>query len=163
MQCVAIVTSSSDAKLQRLRDLGARHLINYKKTPDWADEVLKITGGLGADVIVESGGPGTMDQSLKAVAEGGTISAIGVLTGITDDKPRMAMSLSLINRNAAIKGINIGPRDRTEEMISLYTSTEIHPVIDRTFGLQDAKAALKYVRDGSHFGKVVIKIASCHE
>ena len=159
LRAAGIITSSSDAKLQRAKALGAQHLINYKSTPDWANEVLKITGGRGADVVVETGGPGTMDQSLRAVAEGGTISAVGVLTGITDDKSKMTANLSLINRNAALKGINIGPRDRTEEMLSLYASKEIRPVVDRTFSFVEAKEALNYVKEGSHFGKVVIKVA----
>ena len=100
-----------------------------------------------------------MDQSLRAVAEGGNISAVGVLTGVTDEKNRMAVSLSLINRNATLKGINIGPRDRIEEMLSLYASEQIHPVIGRTFEFDETKAALNYIKDGSHFGKVVIKVA----
>lgn len=145
--------------MKRAKDLGAQHLINYKTTPEWADEVLNMTGGLGADVVVETGGPGTIAQSVKAVAEGGIISAVGVLTGITNNKSKMAVNLSLINRNSALKGINIGPRDRTDEMLSLYTSKEIHPVIDRTFGFLEVKDALNYVKNGSHFGKVVIKVA----
>lgn len=134
-------------------------MINYRLTPNWAEEVLEITKGVGADIVIETGGPGTIAQSLQAVAEGGIISAVGVLTGIADDKSKTAVSLSLINRNAALKGINIGPRDRTEEMLSLYTSEEIHPVIDRTFSFLEVKEALNYVKNGSHFGKVVIKVA----
>lgn len=153
-----IITSSSDAKLQQAVELGADHTINYKATPDWAQEVLKLTGGIGADIIVETGGPATMDQSLQAVAEGGCISAVGVLTGVTDDKPRTAVGLSLISRNATLKGINVGPRDRMEEMLRLYETEQIHPVIDQTFDFSEADAALTRVKNGSHLGKVVIKV-----
>lgn len=155
----AIITSSSDAKLQQAHELGADHVINYRRTPDWATEVLRLTNGRGADIIVKTGGPATMDQSLRAVAEGGTISAIGVLTGVIDDKPGTAIGLSLISRNAAIKGINVGPRDRTEEMLRQYASERVRPVIDRAFDFTDAKAAFNYMKEGSHFGKIVVKVS----
>lgn len=99
-----------------------------------------------------------MQQSLQAVAEGGIISAVGVLTGVTDEKPQTTIGLSLINRNIALKGINIGPKDRVEEMLDVYASHQIHPVIDRVFDFDEAKSALQYVKDGKHFGKVVIKV-----
>ncbi|CAH0055811.1 unnamed protein product [Clonostachys solani] len=153
-----IVTSSSDEKLLKAQELGATYTVNYKKIPDWADEVLKLTQGKGADIIVETGGPETMPQSVRAVAEGGIISAVGVLTGMTEDKPQPAVGLSLINRNAALKGINIGPRDRVEEMMRLYEQKEIHPIIDRVFGFDEARDAITYVKEGSHFGKVVIRV-----
>ncbi|CAG9950153.1 unnamed protein product [Clonostachys rosea f. rosea IK726] len=132
--------------------------INYNTTPEWADEVLNLTQGKGADIIVETGGPETMPQSVRAVAEGGVISAVGVLTGMTEEKPQLAIGLSLINRNAVLKGINIGPRDRVEEMMRLYQQEDIHPIINRCFKFDGAKDALTYMKDGFHFGKVVIKV-----
>lgn len=154
----AIITSSSDAKLQRAKDLGATHGINYKTTPDWAAQVLQLTQGQGADLVIETGGPATLSQSIRAVAEGGVISAVGILTGASGDAAQMAVSLELITRNAALKGINIGPKDRVEEMVALYEEREIRPVIDQVFGFGEVKEAMKYVKDGSHFGKVVIKV-----
>ncbi|CAG9951409.1 unnamed protein product [Clonostachys rosea f. rosea IK726] len=145
-----IVTSSSDEKLLKAQELGATHT--------WADEVLNLTQGKGADIIVETGGPETMPQSVRAVAEGGVISAVGVLTGMTEEKPQLAIGLSLINRNAVLKGINIGPRDRVEEMMRLYQQEDIHPIINRCFKFDGAKDALTYMKDGFHFGKVVIKV-----
>ncbi|KAF4959117.1 hypothetical protein FSARC_10830 [Fusarium sarcochroum] len=153
-----IITSSSDDKLQRARELGANHTLNYRTHPNWADEVLRLTNGKGVDIVVETGGPVTMQQSLKAVAEGGTIAAVGVLTGMTESEGQIATGLSLINRNATLKGINIGPKDRAEEMLDMYRARQIHPEIDRTFGFDQAKEALRYVRDGKHFGKVVIRV-----
>lgn len=155
---LAIVTSSSDEKLLKAQELGATHTVNYNKTPEWADEVLKLTQGKGADIIVETGGPETMPQSVRAVAEGGVISAVGVLTGMTEEKPQLAIGLSLINRNAVLKGINIGPRDRVEEMMRLYQPEDMHPIINRVFKFDEAKDALTYMKDGFHFGKVVIKV-----
>ncbi|CAG9944525.1 unnamed protein product [Clonostachys rosea f. rosea IK726] len=153
-----IVTSSSDEKLLKAQELGATHTVNYNTTPEWADEVLNLTQGKGADIIVETGGPETMPQSVRAVAEGGVISAVGVLTGMTEEKPQLAIGLSLINRNAVLKGINIGPRDRVEEMMRLYQQEDIHPIINRCFKFDGAKDALTYMKDGFHFGKVVIKV-----
>ncbi|KAI0145557.1 putative alcohol dehydrogenase [Xylariaceae sp. FL1272] len=155
-----IITSSSDGKLQRAKELGADYTINYKTTPDWSSEVLRITQGAGADIIFETGGAATMDQSLICVAEGGNISAVGMLSGLVDEgKPKATVSIRLISRNATLKGINVGPRDRMEEMIrSVYEEVQTHPVIDRTFEFSEAKEALKYMYRGSHFGKVVIKV-----
>ncbi|KAF4472171.1 alcohol dehydrogenase [Fusarium albosuccineum] len=154
----AVITSSSEDKLQRARQLGAQHTINYQTTPSWADEALRLTNGKGVDVIVETGGPATMQQSLKAVAEGGSISAVGVLTGLTEITGQTPIGLSLINRNATLRGINIGPKDRVEEMLDEYCKKRIHPVIDRQFGFDQVKEAFDYVRGGKHFGKVVINV-----
>ncbi|OAA62574.1 Alcohol dehydrogenase superfamily, zinc-type [Niveomyces insectorum RCEF 264] len=159
-----IVTSSSDAKLQRAQALGADYTINYKTTPNWDAEVLTLTNGKGADVVFETGGPATMDRSLRAVAEGGNISAIGILSGgLQDDgttKPhQQSVSMGLIRRNATLKGINVGPHDRVEEMLRfVYGQAQIHPVIGRTFAFAEAKEALAYMHRGLHFGKVVINV-----
>ncbi|KAJ3538044.1 hypothetical protein NM208_g3322 [Fusarium decemcellulare] len=155
---VSVITSSSEDKLQRARELGAQQTINYHTTPSWADEALRLTDGKGVDVIVETGGPATMQQSLKAVAEGGSISAVGVLTGLTEITGQTPIGLSLINRNATLRGINIGPKDRVEEMLEEYCMKRIHPVIDRQFGFDQVKEAFDYVRGGKHFGKVVINV-----
>ncbi|KAI0535841.1 putative alcohol dehydrogenase [Xylaria digitata] len=153
-----IITSSSDEKLAKAKDLGANYTINYTKSPDWDAEVLRLTKGQGADIILETGGPGTMDRSLNCVAYGGTISAIGILTGSTEDgKSQLSTGMRLIQRNATLKGINVGPKDRAEEMIAFYETARIRPIIDRVFEFSDALEALRYVRSGSHIGKVVIK------
>ncbi|KAI1279235.1 putative alcohol dehydrogenase [Xylaria sp. FL0933] len=154
-----IITSSSDAKLQKAKGLGADYTVNYSKVPDWDAEVLRLTHGEGADIILETGGPGTMDCSLNCVACGGTVNAIGVLTGSTEQgKSQLSTGMRLIQRNATLKGINVGPRDRAEEMMTLYEAAQIHPVIDHVFEFSDALEALRYMDSGSHFGKVVIKV-----
>jgi NADPH:quinone reductase-like Zn-dependent oxidoreductase len=102
-----------------------------------------------------------MEQSIRCVAAGGNINAIGVLSGTTDQGSGagQAIALSLIRKNATLKGINVGPKDRTEEMIKIvYGPNEISPVIDRVFGFEEAKEALDYLYGGSHLGKVIIRV-----
>ncbi|EED24228.1 alcohol dehydrogenase, putative [Talaromyces stipitatus ATCC 10500] len=157
-----IITSSSAAKLERARQLGADYTINYKTNPDWATEVLNITSGKGADIIFETGGPATMEHSIRCIAAGGNISAIGVLSGTTSnaESAGQAIALSLIRKNATLKGINVGPKDRIEEMIrTVYVERfEVRPVIDRVFGFEEAREALEYMYGGSHLGKVIMKV-----
>ena len=106
-----------------------------------------------------------MDQSLRAVSEGGNISAVGILTAgsnsdssETNKSQTSSVGLQLISRNAAIKGINIGPKDRTEEMLAFYTDHRLHPQVGKTFAFEDAAAALESLKSGDHFGKVVIAV-----
>ncbi|KAI0514647.1 putative alcohol dehydrogenase [Xylaria bambusicola] len=156
-----IVTSSSNSKLEKARALGANYVINYKTNPNWDNEVLRLTNGRGADVIVETGGPGTMNKSLCCVAHGGTVSAVGILTGLMEEggENQIAVGMRLIQRNASLKGINIGPRDRVEEMMRLvYEENSVRPIVDRIFGFADVKAALEHLQMGSHLGKVVIRV-----
>ena len=97
-----IATSKSDKKLERARELGAWKTINYVKTPDWAERVLELTGGSGVDHVVEVGGLGTIDQSFKAARRGGTVSLIGVLTGLeTRVNPHPAMVKGLVSRGSS--------------------------------------------------------------
>ncbi|OTA96818.1 hypothetical protein M434DRAFT_392503 [Hypoxylon sp. CO27-5] len=154
-----IVTSSSDAKLDRARKLGADHTINYKTTPEWQDKVLELTGGRGADVIFEIGGAQTLEKSFSCVAYGGLISCIGYLSG-KEDAPdsRINTNVLALRRNVTLKGILNGPKDRFEEMLEFYDAKQIHPVIDRVFEFEQAKDALKYLFSSSHFGKVVVKV-----
>ncbi|KAI6093163.1 alcohol dehydrogenase [Hypoxylon rubiginosum] len=156
----AIVTSSSDAKLDRARKLGADHTINYKTTPAWQDKVLELTGGKGADVIFETGGAETLEKSFSCVAYGGLISSIGYLSG-KEDAPgaRINANVLALRRNVTLKGMLNGPKERFEEMLGLYSRKQIHPVVDREFEFGQAKDALKYLVGGLHFGKVVVKVA----
>ena len=77
-----IITSSSDKKLEVAKKLGAKHLINYKTTPNWAEEVLQLTGGRGVDHVIEVGGAGTLMQSATAIRNAGNLSVVGFLTGV---------------------------------------------------------------------------------
>ncbi len=151
-----IITSSDDAKLARAKTLGADHGINYRTHPDWEREVLALTGGKGVDVVIEVGGPGTLERSLISVRTGGRIAYIGVLTGLgAQSNPVM-----LIPRAASIHGIFVGSRAMFAAMLDAIETHRIKPVIDRQFAFAEAPAALAHMRSGTHFGKIVIRVGS---
>jgi len=148
-----IIISSSDDKLKKAGALGADEGINYKNSPEWGKAVKKLTGGKGVDHIVEVGGEKTLPQSLRAIRPGGTISMIGVLSGIN-----MGVSLGLIvTRNVRLQGITVGHRDSFEAMTRAMRQHPIKPVIDRVFPFEELKEAMEYLRQGKHFGKICIR------
>jgi len=151
----AWITSSSDAKLERARSLGAAGGINYRNTPEWAKALLAATDGVGAHHILEVGGSGTLAQSLAAVGAQGHIALIGGLAGFGGDIPAVA----LIGRNASVSGITVGSRADFEAMNQFIAQHHLQPVIDRTFDYGDAAAAYAHMESGSHFGKIVIRHA----
>ena len=156
-----IVTSSSDEKLKRAKEeLGADFVINYKTTPNWEEKVMEITkANDGADIILETGGAGTLYKALDCIAFGGLISCIGYTSGKEDEEgSRMNLNLLALRRNVTLKGIINGPRDRFEEMCEFYERHQIRPVVDKVFGFEQGGEAIKYLRSGSHFGKVVVKV-----
>ncbi|HSE99217.1 MAG TPA: NAD(P)-dependent alcohol dehydrogenase [Blastocatellia bacterium] len=149
-----IVTSSSDEKLKRARELGASHTINYKTTPDWEKQVREITGGVGVDHIVEVGGAGTFAKSLRAIRIGGHISLIGNLSGNVAD-----VSLtSILMQNIRVQGLLVGNREMFEAMNRAIELHQLRPVIDQTFEFERAVEAFTYMESGSHFGKICIRI-----
>lgn len=149
-----ILTSSDDAKLARARDLGADETINYRTTPEWQQEVLAHTGGRGVDHAVEVGGPGTLNKTLECLRFGGSISLMGVLTGLSDP---VATSL-ILHKNIRIQGTYVGSVAMFEDMNRAIALHQTKPVIDRVFDFQNAAEALGYLESGRHFGKVVIKV-----
>lgn len=149
-----IVTSSSYAKLERARALGAWGLVNYRETPDWDQQVLAMTDGHGADFILELGGPDTYDRSIRAVAPGGRIAQIGVLTGF-NARPDIQ---SLQFKNATIDGVCVGSAAQLARLNAFLAKHAIRPVIDRVFEFEQAEQAYAHLRSGAHFGKVVIAI-----
>lgn len=147
-----ICTSSSDAKLERARSLGADETINYVRSPDWQDEVRRLTGKAGVDLVVEVGGAGTLGRSMQAVRAGGCIAVIGVLTGRAEVDPTM-----ILFRRLCLQGILVGSRAMTEAMIRAIGTLSLRPVIDhRRFGFDEVRAALEHLKSGGHFGKVVV-------
>lgn len=147
-----IVTSSSDEKLARVKDMGATETINYKTTPDWEKAVLELTGGNGVDVVVEVGGAGTLEKSVESVRVGGTISLVGVLTGGKIDPT------AIMRKSVKLQGIYVGPRDMFSRLNAALTHNEIHPVIEDVFSFEDALEAYKLMESGKHFGKIVISL-----
>jgi NADPH:quinone reductase-like Zn-dependent oxidoreductase len=151
-----IATSSSDAKLEKLKALGADHVINYKDTPEWGAAAKALTGGKGVDEIVEIGGPGTLAQSIAAARIGGHISLIGVLTGMTGEVPTAA----LFSANITLSGITVGSHAQQKNMVAAIEANDIHPVIDKTFPLEDLGKAFAYQASQGHFGKIVVTCQS---
>jgi NADPH:quinone reductase-like Zn-dependent oxidoreductase len=149
-----ISTSSSDAKLERMKALGADHIINYKQEPEWGRAATSMTEGHGVDVVVEVGGPGTMAQSLQAVCIGGHISLIGVLTGWAGEVPTAVA----MGKNVAIKGITVGSRQDQEDMIEALETSGIKPIIDSQFPLAEIAGAFAHQASQKHFGKICLDI-----
>jgi NADPH:quinone reductase-like Zn-dependent oxidoreductase len=149
-----IVTSSSDEKLERAKTLGAEIAINYASTPEWGQAVLDLTDGRGADFVVELGGTGTLGQSMTAVAQGGTIVLIGVLTGM-DNAPSPH---ALMRKRATLRGLLVGNRGMFEDLNRAIDATGIKPVIDKVFPFEQAADAYRYQASAKLFGKVVITV-----
>ncbi|KAF8831762.1 hypothetical protein HHX47_DHR1001233 [Lentinula edodes] len=152
-----IVTSSSDEKLQIATNLGAHHVVNYKTTPNWHEEILELTGGRGADHILEVGGPDSLEKSLKAVRMAGWVHAIGVIGGGTPTEVMMPT----IQKACFIRGIQIGSIAQFKDMnrlLSLHPEVT-RPVIDKVFPFEEALKAYEYLESQAHVGKVVIKVA----
>jgi NADPH:quinone reductase-like Zn-dependent oxidoreductase len=148
-----IITSSSDEKIARAKSLGAWAAVNYRGEADWAARVMELTGGRGADHIIEVGGPRSFAQSLRAVARGGQINVIGYLGG-TDGA---IDPLDIFRRQARVRGIPVGSRDSFETLVRAIEVNDIRPVIDREFAWTDTAQALAYLERGAHFGKVVLR------
>lgn len=147
-----IATSSSDEKLERVRQLGVDEVINYKTTPDWDKEVWQLTKGVGVDHVVEVGGAGTLNKSLRAVRFGGRVSLIGVLTGVSGE----ISTASILHKNIRIQGIYVGSREMFEDMNRAIELHQMKPVIDRVFPFEQAREALTYMESGAHFGKICL-------
>jgi NADPH:quinone reductase-like Zn-dependent oxidoreductase len=148
-----IITSSSDAKLERARALGADATINYRTTPEWNREVRKLTGGRGADLIVELGGAKTLEESLKAIRGGGTLAMIGVLSGGLAE-----LNLGrVVTTSVRLQGIAVGSRDMFEAMVRAIDQHRLVPVIvERRYGFDAAGEAVRAIAEGQHFGKIAI-------
>jgi NADPH:quinone reductase-like Zn-dependent oxidoreductase len=147
-----VVTSSSDQKLARAKELGAAHGVNYKSTPEWDKALVAWTGG-GVDHVVEVGGPGTLAQSLRAIRIGGKITLIGVLSGAAEINPMLIFA-----RRANVQGISVGSMQMFEAMNRAIATSGLKPVVDEVFAFDDAPAAYRHLQAARHFGKVVISV-----
>ena len=148
-----IATSSSNAKLEKLKALGADHLINYKDEPEWGKKAFELSGG-GVHEVVEIGGPETLTQSIAACRVGGHISLIGVLTGVSGEVPTAAF----FSKNLTMSGITVGSRAHQEDMIAAIDANGIKPVLDKDFPLSELAAAFAHQASQQHFGKITISI-----
>lgn len=153
MGATVFVTSSSDEKLQRARTLGADHTINYRHHPDWGTRVREMAGGVGVDHVIEVGGPGTLGQSIAAVAIGGHIALIGVLTGRAGE----VATAQLMAKQARLHGLIVGSRKHQMDFVRGIDAAGIKPVIDRSFQLDEIADAFRYEASGQHFGKICLE------
>ena len=149
-----IATSSSGEKLERLRELGADETINYKEVAAWGPKVLELTGGRGADVVVEIGGAGSLDQSMLATRLGGHVAVIGVLTGISAP----VNTALLFSRNLRVQGLTVGSRAMQLDMIAAVEANCFRPVISDTFELAALAEAFRHQAANRHFGKIAVAI-----
>ncbi len=154
MGAKVIITSSSDEKLERARGQGADFGVNYRQNSNWADVVLDLTGGRGVDLTLETSGPGTLPQSIRATRIGGRIVLIGVLTGISGSIPTAA----IMGKQQTIHGITVGSKRHQTEMVSALNKMVFRPVIDGTYPLERIADALRVQESGQHFGKISIAI-----
>jgi len=148
-----VATSSSDAKIKKLYELGADHCVNYKKNSEWGNAVLDWTNGQGVDCVVDVGGPDTINHSLKACKVNGHISFIGILSGL-DGKLDM---INLLLKQIKIQGVLVGSRQHQLNMINAINQYQFKPVIDKVFPFESLIDAFKYQESNQHFGKICIQ------
>ena len=149
-----IATSSSAAKRSRLEQLGAKATIDYKEQPQWGDAVRAITADRGVDVVVEVGGAGTFNESVKALRFGGTMSLIGVLAGTQ----AAIDTYAIFQKNVRVHGIYVGSVAMFEDLVRGIEASWLEPIVDSAFAFGDARAAYEHLASGAHFGKVVIRV-----
>lgn len=149
-----IATSSSDEKLERLKALGADHLINYRKTANWGDVAREISGGRGVDHIVEVGGPATLNQSMLAARVGAHISVIGILTGLGGE---VSIVTALI-KQLRLQGLIVGNRTQQQAMVKAIDTNRMRPIVDKVFPLENIVEAFRYQESNKHFGKICLAI-----
>jgi NADPH:quinone reductase-like Zn-dependent oxidoreductase len=147
-----IATTSSEAKAERLRALGAEAVLRYDEDLRWGRAVRKLTGGV--DHVVEVGGAGTLSESLEAVRPGGTVSMIGVLSGVREP----LNVLPVLMKQVRVQGILVGHRQGFEAMNRAFDAARLQPVVDRVFSLEEVRAAFEHLAAGRHFGKVCVAL-----
>lgn len=149
-----VATSSSEAKIARLKALGADVTLNYKQVPDWGKKAREITGQ-GVDLVVEVGGVGTLNESIRATRIGGTIAFIGVLAGAPASELRLPL---MVMQQQRLQGVTVGSVDDLQALANALTLHQVKPVVDRVFPFSEAREAFHYMASGAHLGKVTIAI-----
>ncbi len=151
----AIVTSGSDEKLAIAADLGAAATINTARQAAWHGAVLEQTDGRGVDLVLEVGGPDTFTQSVRSVRFGGTIAAVGMVSGDSVCKPR-----HLIERALSVHGVRVGSRRMFQNLVAAIDEGGLVPLIDRVFGFDEPQAAYHRLAGVGHVGKLVIDVTA---
>jgi len=148
-----IITSSSDTKLERVKLLGATGTVNYRTNPEWQEDVLNLTEGVGVDHVLEVGGQQTLHRAIEALAFDGHVAIIGGLSGRADVIP-----LGPLPEGGSVTDIFVGSREDFEAMNEFLSEHQLRPVIDRVFSFEEAPAAYAYMASNSHLGKIVITL-----
>ncbi|KAK7416681.1 hypothetical protein QQX98_005007 [Neonectria punicea] len=153
-----IATTSSAEKAERLKRMGADHVLNYKEVQDWGEQAKALTpGGEGVDFVVEIGGGATFKQSLSAVKMDGLVSVVGLRAGV--NPAEQPVLLDMFFRFCTTRIAYVGPRSQFVEMNRAIEANDIKPVIDeQIFGLEEARDAFAYLESMKHFGKVCIEV-----
>ena len=156
--CTVIVTSSSDDKLKIARDTyGADHTINYKRTPSWGKEAVRLNNGQGVDFVVENGGSGTIKESFEAIKMGGKITVIGFLSA-AEQKDMPDVATLALGKGAVVRGITVGSKAMLEELLQFVASRKLAPPVDKVFKFDQALEAYHYLSKGGHIGKICIEM-----
>ncbi|MER5642366.1 NAD(P)-dependent alcohol dehydrogenase [Kitasatospora sp. NPDC002227] len=155
MGCRVLVTTSDPAKAGRLKALGADEVIDYTAVPEWSTAVRELTGGAGADLVVETVGARTLEQSMRSVALDGEVVLIGAGSGERYLKIEQA---TYARTMATLRRVFVGSRQDTEDLVRAVAGHGIHPVIDRGFDFTEARAAYEHYLGGRAFGKVVVEL-----
>jgi NADPH:quinone reductase-like Zn-dependent oxidoreductase len=146
-----IVTSSSDRKLARAKEMGATAVINYKTRPDWPKAVLELTDRLGADYVVDT--VGGLKEAIAAIGLGGTVAFVGLLIGMTSEVDLV----TFMGKCARVQAVDVGSREMFEAMNKAIAFQAMRPVVDRVFGFSELREALNYLTEARHFGKVCLR------
>ncbi|MGI3901142.1 MAG: zinc-dependent alcohol dehydrogenase family protein [Janthinobacterium lividum] len=149
-----MIISGSDEKLERARALGADEAINYAATPAWDGEMLRLTGGAGADLVIETVGPATFGRSLNAAAVNGTVMVVGFVSGMEVSVP----VLQVMTKRLRVFGSNTGSVESFAEALRAIGMAGIRPVVDRIFGFDEVPAAYAELSRAGHFGKLAIDL-----
>jgi NADPH:quinone reductase-like Zn-dependent oxidoreductase len=152
-QCNVITTAGNDWKIAKARELGADHVIDHYKEKI-SEEVHNITGKAGVDVVMEHIGPATWDESLRSLKPGGTLVTCGATTG-----PQVSMDLRFVYlRQFSIRGSFMGTMGELHQVLQHVFRGKLNPVVDRTFPLQEVRAAHEYMEESKMFGKIVLTL-----
>jgi NADPH:quinone reductase-like Zn-dependent oxidoreductase len=149
-----VATTSSEAKAQKLAELGADAIVNYSRERDWTKQARELAGG-PVDLVIDVGGADTLDASLRLVRPGGTIALIGVLSGA---KASITLPFAVMRR-VRLQGITCGPRESLEAMIRAVTVNGFDPCVSDHFAFADAPQAFRRMADNAHVGKIAIQTA----
>jgi len=152
-----VVVSRSEAKLIKALELGVDHGIDSTGTGDWGAAVRQLTGGDGAELVVDVGGSASLSQSLRAVRAGGTISFVGHTPSGGGSPPAPSL-VPIVMREVRVQGVLVGPRSSFEALVRFLETTDVHPIVDRVFPLDEFRAAFEHQASGNAFGKITIKL-----